>query len=327
MASVSVLVAVYNAAPFLPRCLDSLLGQTMGDVQILCVDDASTDGSLALLLQYAKRDKRIEVIRLEKNQGQAHARNMALAQARGDFVCFLDADDWFADDALELAVSEMNAHADCDSVLFNVYYEYPDGRSESYAMPSFEQLTGEEAFRLSLDWQIHGVYLTRRALHQRFPFDGTCRTYSDDNTSRLHYLSSRTVRRCAGVYHYRQHDASATHAVNVRRYDFLKANESMKMQLQQMGASEEVMRSWENIRWLTLVDLYMFHHCHGHALSTADRNYGLQELHRVWKNIERPLLADSTVRKFGYRPMPCWTLFRLQEWLYFTLRGMLGKNK
>ena len=327
MASVSVLVAVYNAAPFLPRCLESLLGQTLSDVQVLCVDDASTDDSLALLRQYAERDKRIEVIHLDKNQGQAHARNVALARASGNFVCFLDADDWFAADALELAVSQLTAYADCDSVLFDVHYEYSDGRSEAYAMPSFEQLTGEEAFRLSLDWQIHGVYLTRRALHQQFPFDESCRTYSDDNTSRLHYLASRTVRRCAGIYHYRQHHASATHAISVRRYDFLKANESMKMQLLQMGASEEVMRSWETIRWLTLVDLCMFHHCHAGALPAADRSYGLKELHRVWQNIERPLLSAATVRKFGYRPMPSWTLFRLQEWLYFTLRGMLGKNK
>ena len=109
MPRVTVLVAVYNAEPWLPRCLDSLRSQTLTDIQVLCVDDCSTDGSLALLRQYADGDPRFEVIHLEKNQGQAHARNVGLEHARGDLVCFLDVDDWFSPDALQQAVSVMDA--------------------------------------------------------------------------------------------------------------------------------------------------------------------------------------------------------------------------
>ena len=82
MPKVSVLVAVYNAEPFLSKCLDSLVNQTLKDIQIICVDDASIDGSLALLRDYAARDSRIEVITLQANQGQAHARNVALQQMK-----------------------------------------------------------------------------------------------------------------------------------------------------------------------------------------------------------------------------------------------------
>ena len=67
MPKVSVLVAVYNAEIFLPQCLDSLMSQTLTDIQVICVDDASTDGSLRLLQEYANRDSRMEVLPLQEN--------------------------------------------------------------------------------------------------------------------------------------------------------------------------------------------------------------------------------------------------------------------
>ena len=222
MAEVTVLVAVYNAAAFLPRCLDSLTGQSLSDIQIVCIDDASTDGSLQVLSDYARRDPRIEVVRLAENGGQAHARNVGLQRAQGRYVCMVDADDWLSADALEQLCAAFDAETDC--VLFDLVKVYPDGREEPYPMPEFATLTGQEAFRLSLTWQIHGLYGVRLPIHQQYPNDETCRAYSDDNTTRLHYLASRRVSRCTGRYYYRQHAASVTHAATVRRFDYLRAN-------------------------------------------------------------------------------------------------------
>ncbi|MCR5679700.1 MAG: glycosyltransferase family 2 protein [Prevotella sp.] len=326
MAKVTVLIAVYNAAPFLSECLDSLRGQSHADWQAICIDDCSTDSSWDVLRQYASADSRFSIIHLDSNHGQAYARNQGLAEAKGDFVCFLDADDWLSPNALAEALAVAEAHPLTDCVLFDVNYVYAD-HEELYTMPAFEQLTGSEAFRLSLDWQIHGVYMVRTAIHQRFPYDDTCKAYSDDNTTRLHYFASRQVRRCQGVYNYRQHAGSVTHAVSVRRFDFLKANESMKRQLIGMDADSDVMRLWETKRLLTLVDLYMFYHLNDHRLPPADAAYGLSEIRRVWHTLDRSLLDPAVASKFGYRPMPAWVLFRLQEWLYFTLRGWMGKNR
>lgn len=323
---VTVLVAVYNMARFLPKCLDSLLGQTLKDIQVVCIDDASTDDSLQLLRQYANKDQRIEVIALAENHGQAYARNQGLKQARGKYVCFLDSDDWFSPDALEQAVEVFEAHNDTDCVLFQVDIIHSDG-VEHYRIPDFSALTGREAFHLSLDWQIHGVYMVRASLHKRFPYDDTCRSYSDDNTTRLHYLYSREVRQCQGIYNYFQHSSSTSHVISVRQFDKLRANESMKKTLLSSGASVDVLQQWETIRMVFLVECYMFYHTHGRKLSTADRRYGLGEMRRVWHNIDRSLLDSPKVRKFGYRPMPCWWLFRLQEWAYFTIRGVMGKNR
>lgn len=324
MPKVSVLVAVYNAEPFLRECLDSLLAQTHKDIQVVCVDDASTDGSLALLRKYADRDPRIEVMTLKENHGQAYARNQALKRSTGDYVCFLDSDDWLSPDALEQAIGVFEAHPSTDCVLFQVDIMHtPVVR---YPLPPFDVLTGEEAFRQSIGWQIHGVYMVRTALHLRYPYDDTCRSYSDDNTTRLHYLHSREVRQCQGVYYYRQHPSSTSHVIDVRQFDRLKANESMKETLLLEGTTPEIIRQWENIRMMVLVDCYMFYHMHGHELSASDRHHALSEMHRVWQNIDRRLLDPVKTCKFGYWPMSNWWLFRLQEWAYFTLRGLMGKN-
>ena len=325
MPKVTVLVAVYNASAYLRACLDSLLSQTLADFQAVCIDDCSTDDSLAILQEYHARDARFEVIHLDRNQGQAHARNVGLQSARGEYVCMLDADDWFSADALQRAVEVFQRDRDTDSVLFEVSMDYAS-HSAPYAMPAFERLSGEEAFRLSLTWQIHGLYMVRADIHQRIPYDETCKLYSDDNTTRLHYLASRRVGRCTGVYHYRQHNGSATHAVSVRRFDYLRANESMRQSLLEQKVSSDVLALYENHRWLNLIDVYMFYFLHGQELPQQERQYGLSELHRVWQNIDRSLLSSHAIRKFGYRPMSSWRLFRLQEWLYFSLRGLLRKN-
>ena len=90
--SFSAVIPVYNVAPYLRSCLDSLVAQTFADWEAVCVDDGSTDGSAAILDEYAARDPRVVVIR-QSNQGVSAARNAGLAAARGAWIVFLDSDD------------------------------------------------------------------------------------------------------------------------------------------------------------------------------------------------------------------------------------------
>ena len=89
---VSIIIPIYNTAERLPGCLDSVLGQTHQNLEIILVDDGSTDDSPAIIQTYAQKDSRIKVI-TQKNQGQSAARNRGLKQATGDFISFLDSDD------------------------------------------------------------------------------------------------------------------------------------------------------------------------------------------------------------------------------------------
>ena len=97
MPLVSVLVPVYNVQAYLSECLDSLVGQTLKNIEIVCVDDGSTDDSLRILQEYAANDERIRIVRKE-NGGLPSARNAGLAVARGKYVGFVDSDDYVSPD-------------------------------------------------------------------------------------------------------------------------------------------------------------------------------------------------------------------------------------
>lgn len=90
---VSVIVPVYNVEAYLSRCLDSLIKQTLKEIEIICVDDESTDNSLAILNSYAQADNRIQVI-TQKNKRQGGARNTGFDKAKGEYILYIDSDDW-----------------------------------------------------------------------------------------------------------------------------------------------------------------------------------------------------------------------------------------
>jgi len=97
---VSVIVPVFNVGEYLSTSLDSILNQTLEDIEIICINDGSTDDSLNILEYYAKKDKRIKIISKE-NEGQGTARNVGLDNAQGEFIYFVDADDFIKKDMLE----------------------------------------------------------------------------------------------------------------------------------------------------------------------------------------------------------------------------------
>jgi glycosyltransferase involved in cell wall biosynthesis len=90
---VSIIIPVWNAEPYLHRCLDSVCQQTLRDIEIICVDDASTDNSLTILKEYAAKDKRVRVVSNYINLGETTSRNMALRAAKGTYLGFVDSDD------------------------------------------------------------------------------------------------------------------------------------------------------------------------------------------------------------------------------------------
>lgn len=319
----SLLVAVYNAERYLSACLDSLVGQTLRDIQIICIDDTSTDNSWNILQRYAERDCRIELIRLDTNAGQAHARNEGLRRARGRYIGFVDSDDWLSPDCLQQALETFAQHPQTGCVLLRTIYSYQDGSWKPYPMEPFTAMSGEEAFVKSLTWKIHGIYVVRADIHRRFPYDESARAYSDDNTTRLHYLASTEVRCCQGTYFYRQHAGSTSHRISFRRFDYLTANRSMKRQLEQMGAAESILSLYENRRWLNLVDVYQFWFNHHSDLSDSEKDKGLKIIKQSWQSIEMHRLTLRNKLKFGYIPFrPFWWLFRMEENLYFRLKRM-----
>ena len=104
---VSVIIPVYNVEEYLRECLDSVVNQTLKEIEIICVDDGSTDNSLEILKEYAKKDSRITVI-TQQNLHAGVARNAGLAVARGEYVHFLDSDDWIDKEAYQEILQDIN---------------------------------------------------------------------------------------------------------------------------------------------------------------------------------------------------------------------------
>ena len=102
MIDVSIVLTVYNAESYIEGCLDMITGQTLRNIQIICVDDGSTDNSSQIIEQYAQKDDRIVLIR-EKNAGAGAARNRGMQEATGKYILFLDCDDFYEPEMVEKA--------------------------------------------------------------------------------------------------------------------------------------------------------------------------------------------------------------------------------
>lgn len=331
MPQISILVAVYNTAPYLPQCLDSLCGQTLRDIQIICIDDCSTDQSPQILANYARRDTRITLLRTPHNSGQAAARNLGLQIATGEFTTFVDSDDWLAPDALEQALETLAQNPANDCAVMRLIKYYPDdGHEVEHPLHTGgkEALTGEEAFMLSLDnWAIHGVYVVRTTLHKRFPYDASSILYTDDHVTHLHYLNARRVVMCQGRYYYRQNPASTTRACSMRRFACLEADLDKRRAIEAEAAqghiphhAAEALRLCETQRWCNMIGSYLFLLDNKAHFTPAERREVLQRMARVLPTFSRSLIAWRIKLHPFYWPLHSFAMLRVQWWLLHKWR-------
>lgn len=328
MSRVTVLMASYNAERYIRKSIDSVLNQTLQDIQLVCIDDASDDSTPVIIAEYAAKDERVRVIIHSENTGQAVARNDGIKVADGDYITMVDADDWISPDALEKAMSVLDTDGGTDAVLFDLRYVYGD-REEPYSMRTGKtRWSGMEAFELSLDWSVHGLYVARAWLFREYPYDTSCRLYSDDNTTRLHYLHSDVVESCTGIYYYRQHQDSMTNAESVRRYDLLEANTSMMRQLRSENLPDNVLARFERERWINLTGICIYWMEHEGGLGSYDGNDRLKaRLKAVYDDVDRKLLPLPLKIKFGYRPCVDFGHYLAMVRRYNLARKMLGRSR
>lgn len=127
---ISVIIPIYNTGKYLYNCLDSIINQTHKNLEIILIDDGSTDGSAEVCDEYGKKDNRIIVIH-QKNAGVSKARNAGLKIAKGDYLHFPDSDDYIDLDCYEYCLNLMNEHQ-CDIVSFDYYVTYKDKENRHY---------------------------------------------------------------------------------------------------------------------------------------------------------------------------------------------------
>jgi CDP-glycerol glycerophosphotransferase (TagB/SpsB family)/glycosyltransferase involved in cell wall biosynthesis len=144
----SIIVPVFRVQGYLRECLDSVLGQSYPDFEVIAVDDRSPDGCGAILDEYAARDERVRVLHLPENVGLGRARNAGLEQARGDYVLFLDSDDLYTPGLLAAVADRLKSAEDPDILVFDHVRTYWWGRGGPSDASELLARAGQDVFDL-----------------------------------------------------------------------------------------------------------------------------------------------------------------------------------
>lgn len=225
--SVSVIVPVYNIEQYIGKCLESIVGQTLKEIEIIVVDDGSTDDSSRIIDRYARTDSRIVAIH-KTNGGVVSARNCGIARATGSYILFVDGDDHLESDTCERLLKKAQATR-ADMVIMRFDIEYPQHKEEPrfWSQDEYDPVTAihtmaHEEFRWSL-WS----RLMRKELFDR-PVDCPPQLIFGEDAYQITQLTYRAQKivtlRDKTLYHYTVRDSSVSqHAMTRQKAESIKS--------------------------------------------------------------------------------------------------------
>lgn len=218
MALLSVIVPVYDVGDFLREGLNSVLSQSMGDLEVICVDDVSTDDSLSILEEYAKLDSRVSVHRNEYHNGVSYTRNEGLRFAQGDYVHFFDSDDVLCKDMYERMLSKGGDLVMCG------YETFPNGKcfvleglsGSTLSLGDFlQQMNKGDGINRNLSYAWRFLYKRDLLVENKILFNENV-SYGEDSLFNLEvWMNARDIRIVSeSCYRYRTHEKSIMRQVH-----------------------------------------------------------------------------------------------------------------
>lgn len=210
---ISVIVPVYNVEEYLNQCVESMVKQTYRNIEIILVDDGSTDGSGTLCEEWASKDERIQVIHT-KNRGLSAARNVGIKEAKGNYLYFIDSDDWAEYDILEILLGNMKSYS-ADLSSCGMKKDYGNEKLELEKNKKCEEVTQKQMFHEILcNEYVYGYVwnkLFKTSLVEEILFDERLLSQEDmDFTMRYLEKCKNSVYTESEYYHYRQRITSMT---------------------------------------------------------------------------------------------------------------------
>lgn len=249
---ISILMPVYNGAFFLEETLDSLVAQTFKNFEVICIDDGSTDESLDILNEYAKKYNFIKVFTKPNEGTAAKSVNFGLKYMEGEYFMYSSQDDLFSPRLLEVnfrKAQEMKA----DAVVPDTIFYFPDGSNKKgiFGINNDHSriLNGDEAFSYSLNWEITGFVLWKKSLLEKIGnqfFDFSIN--SDEYTTRLLYFFSKKVVFTNEIFFYRQNNPnSITKKWNPKLLESFVTINKLEIFIEEnsIKKSEDLKRVWE----------------------------------------------------------------------------------
>lgn len=327
--AISVIIPVYNVAPYLRQCLNSVLFQSFQDIEIICIDDGSTDQSPALLKTYAEKYKQIHVIS-QTNQGVSAARNVGLKKATGAYVYFLDSDDYIAQDALSKAFELLKTHK---LDMLHVTAQLVDERGNEipttspFLMPFVPKdkqnkvLNAAETYPFLFQMSVNpGLSFFKRSflLKNKITFPKGIRFEDNPFFFQSVLCANRLMLVPEPLYFYRVTSSSVTGAKDARQYDLIKAYQHINAFLIQKKLMPVLQKPFLERQMTRLFDSWL-------TINTRFKNGLAERCHAYFKSLKlsaAQIEALPLKLQFFYRfclenqPFPEVTII---IWAYHTM--------
>ena len=298
---ISVIIPVYNAADYLWQCLDTVIHQTLKDIEIILVDDGSTDNSLRICHEYAQKDDRIRVYHQE-NQGAGIARNTGLKLAKGKYLSFLDADDFFELNMLEkLYDRSFITNSDIvicrskslkDKEIESMEWTLKEGFLWKDIFSLDDYFFSEHMFQVCVGWTWDKLFKTSLIKKYNLQFSNTL--HSNDLVfcySAISVAKSITYIKDELIYH-RYHSGSLADSQERKPEEFMKAILSLKQKLEELGTYEKTFNSF--IKWIEVFSNWHFKS----MKNLSSKKEVIDCIEQLNKKI--PFNIQNIFRKLGY---------------------------
>ncbi len=251
---ISIIVPIFNTETYLKKCIESIINQTYKNLEIICIDDGSTDASGSIVDDYVKKDYRIRAIH-KKNGGESNARNAGLKIMRGDYVGFVDCDDWIEPDMYEKLINVI-LEKNVDMVASTWFCDRKDSSEKiENRLSVFNEVFDRETLLTYLyrrDDYRGFAYMWNKLYKRELFYDmyGRLMLFDEDLTlggdvlylAKLALNSMRAIYLDNGFYHYNQRDGSGCHTQDLNRLkDWLEAYRRVITYIRLMNIETNVM--------------------------------------------------------------------------------------
>ena len=213
---VSVIIPVYKTEDYLRKCLDSVCNQTLKDIEIICINDCSPDGCLEILKEYASKDERIKIIDFKENKGAACARNAGIDAAQGEYLGFVDSDDFIDLDFYEKLYNKAH-ETGADIVKTKIITKHLDGYTVEERISSLDILNNKMNFNMGF---VSAIYSTKLITDYNVKFIKNC-TWGEDRLFIIQsvYYANEVVPIDKPIYHYINRADSTTALFNKQKLE------------------------------------------------------------------------------------------------------------
>ena len=323
--SISIIVKVYNEEKYLEKCIDSILNQSYQNLEIILIDDGSTDNSGSICDEYKKKDKRVQVIH-QKNQGQSSARNAGLNIAKGSYIGFVDSDDWIEQNMYEKLYKNICLY-NADIATCSYVLEYEDNNIKTTELE--EQL-------LELFEKKNQKMLLKNFLNRELYFSGPCdklyrmsifenirfpenQFYEDNYIALELMLKAEKIAVGNGkYYHYRQHINSTTKSYSDKKYHDAISAEMHNIKIVERFYPELVKFAHAPLylRYFQFLDLLIF-----------DSYSNIKAIQLIRSNIQNNIKNIILLENLNIKEKIALTMMAVNLVLYKMVRSLQKKSR